>query len=321
MMTQAHGEVSCTARLHLGFLDLTDTRAREFGRRFGSVGLSLDGPETHVLVRRADVDRVTGAERERATRVMRTIREALGLPGCHAVTVSEAIPAHSGLGSGTQLALAVATALRQAHGLAADPRGDAARLGRGARSGIGIGTFVQGGLVVDGGVGPQGGLPPLLVRHAFPESWRIVLVMDAAASGLSGERERAGFATLAPMPDEESGTLCRLLLMQALPALAEDDLRAFGDAITRMQDKLGRHFAPVQGGLFTSARVAAAIEVLRAAGGVGLGQSSWGPTGFAFFRGDAAAEHAAAQARAHCPALDFTIRRALNRGAMVAGGE
>ena len=52
------------------------------------------------------------------------------------------------LGSGTQLALAVAAALRALHGYPLDPREDAVLLDRGARSGIGIGIFEQGGLVV-----------------------------------------------------------------------------------------------------------------------------------------------------------------------------
>ena len=318
-MSEAHGEVSCTARLHLGFLDLTDRP----GRRFGSIGLSLDAPRTHVSVRRigGQQDRVEGPEQRRAVRLLAAIRTSLDLPGAHELVVHQAVPAHAGLGSGTQLALAVATALRGAHGLPSDLPGDAARLGRGGRSGIGILTFAQGGLVVDGGVGPSGRIPPLLVRCAVPDSWRVLLVMDRTAAGLSGEQERAGFAALKPMSDAESATLCRTLLMQALPALAEDDLQAFGDAIAAMQLALGRHFAPVQGGLFTSPRVAAAMEVLRRAGAVGIGQSSWGPTGFAFLRGDAAAEQAAAQARAACPGLDFTTHRALNRGAVIGGAD
>ncbi|ODR97035.1 hypothetical protein AUC69_13000 [Methyloceanibacter superfactus] len=50
---------------------------------------------------------------------------------------------------------------------------------------------------------------------------------------------------------------------------------------------MGAYFASLQGGIFTSPRVAAVLEGLRADGVTGLGQSSWGPTGFAF----AASEH------------------------------
>ncbi len=125
--------------------------------------------------------------------------ERLGLSGHHDVEVRQAMPSHAGLGSGTQLALAVATAVRRLHGCPDDPREDAALLGRGARSGIGIGLFDQGGLVIDGGKGRVAGPPPLLVRYAVPEAWRVLLVLDRDREGLSGSRERAAFASLRPM--------------------------------------------------------------------------------------------------------------------------
>jgi beta-RFAP synthase len=311
-MDGVSAEVCCTARLHLGFLDLTGGP----GRRFGGLGMSLDGPLTRLAVRRDTRDRADGPERGRALALLRAWTEAHGIAGGHALTVHEAVPAHAGLGSGTQLALAVGAALRALHGWPADPRGDAATLGRGGRSGVGIATFQHGGLVLDGGVGPDGLVPPLLGRCAVPAEWRAVLVGDPQAAGLSGGGERAGFAALPPMTEAQSGALCRLAVMQAMPAAAEDDLPAFGDAVTRMQALLGEYFAPAQGGTFTSPLVEAAMAVLRGAGAVGIGQSSWGPTGFAFLRGDAAAGAAVAQARAACPGLDFGIHRALNRGAV-----
>ena len=86
------------------------------------------------------------------------------------------------------------------------------------------------------------------------------------------------------MDATDAADLCRLVLMQALPALAEADLAAFGDAITRLQERLGDYFAAAQGGRFASPRVAAALARLDRLGATGIGQSSWGPTGFAFAR-------------------------------------
>ena len=79
-----------------------------------------------------------------------------------------------------------------------------------------------------------------------------------------------------------SGAICRLMLMQALPALAEQDLARLRRRDHRMQDTPGDYFAPSQGGRFTSPFVAAALQALDDAGAFGIGQSSWGPTGFAF---------------------------------------
>jgi predicted sugar kinase len=71
--------------------------------------------------------------------------------------------------------------------------------------------------------------------------------------------------------------------MQILPGAAEVDLEAFGDGVARIQEILGDHFAPVQGGArFISVPVSRAAARLKALGARGIGQSSWGPTGFAF---------------------------------------
>jgi beta-RFAP synthase len=305
--------VRTSARLHLGFLDLNYA----LGRRFGSLGLSLDRPVTRLVIRRAHETLVCGPERERVERYLAAMRTHLALSAHHDVAVHAAIPPHAGLGSGTQLALAVASALRRLHGRPADLRGDAARLGRGGRSGIGIGLFSHGGFVIDGGKGGDAAPPPLLARVAIPKEWRVLLVMDPACTGLSGAAERAAFAALAPMPEAQCGAICRLVLMQALPALRERDLPAFGAAITAVQQHLGTYFAPAQGGRFTSGRVAKAMALLEAAGAAGIGQSSWGATGFAFAPDLAAARNLSQMLHNSTVAkgLDLIVCRALNRGA------
>ena len=92
--------------------------------------------------------------------------------------------------------------------------------------------------------------------------------------------KRKPLAGLPSLPEEEVARVCYLLLMQALPALAESRLRHFGDAITDIQRSVGNYFAAAQGGRYTSADVGVALDWLGEQGAVGLGQSSWGPTGF-----------------------------------------
>ena len=283
----------------------------------------LDGPVTRVRLSRAAVTMVHGPERDRAAQTLAVMVERLALPGGHALNVASAMPAHAGLGSGTQLALAVATAARRLHGITPDLRGDAAQLGRGARSGVGIGLFEQGGLVVDGGRREHhDALPPLLARLAVPEAWHVVLLLDPAEQGLSGTAERAAFAALPPMAETEVGAICRLVLIQALPALAEADLPRFGDVVTQIQERLGDYFAPAQGGRFTSSRVTRALAALRRLGAPGVGQSSWGPTGFAFARDDAEAHRLrdALLADGAAEGLDIQVRRPLNHGARIREG-
>ena len=306
------------SRLHLGFLDISGS----LGRRFGSIGLALDRPVTSLTIRAAGERRVQGSEAERVASYLTTMCRHLGIADTHELNVHQAIPAHAGLGSGTQLALAVAAALRALHGYPLDPREDAVLLDRGARSGIGIGIFEQGGLVVDGGRDGGNRVPPIVSRLKFPARWRVLLVLDDLRQGVHGEAERQAFRDLPRFPEGRAAHLCHLVLMRILPALAEEDLDAFGSGIGALQAELGRHFEPAQGGLFTSPAVGEAVRFLAAQGGVGPGQSSWGPTGFVFAgSADAAAELGAVFRRqSRFQELRLLVAAANNRGAMVETG-
>lgn len=304
--------VTLPARLHFGFLDMHGG----LGRRFGSLGLGIDGLRTQLTLRRADADNAQGPQAERGAQYLASLRQKLGLEGGLALNVEEAIPAHAGLGSGTQLALGVAAALRQLYGLPLDPAGDALLLHRGDRSGIGIGLFHQGGFVVDGGNGRAHAAPPVIARLAFPADWRIILLLDPARQGVHGGAELAAFKDLPKFPASAAAHICRLTLMQILPALAQCELAPFGAGLAEIQAIVGDHFAPVQGGRFASPAVAAALDVLVRLGAHGPGQSSWGPTGFAFARDEPKALRLCAALRADpvSQGLDIRICRGLNHG-------
>lgn len=308
--------IEAPARLHLGFLDMEGG----LGRRFGGLGVAIEGLSTVLRIQRADASDVEGVETERA-RTLLERAEARFSPGLsHHLVVEDAIPAHCGLGSGTQLAIAIACALRTLEGVEGDAASDAAAMGRGARSGLGSGLFETGGFVVDGGRGKLGLTPPVVARLAFPAAWRIVLVADPTTEGLHGADEKEAFAALPPFPAQSAGELCRRVLMQALPALVEQDLVAFGAAITHIQSVVGDHFAPAQsGGRFVSARVGATVERLLREGGVGGGQTSWGPTGFVFADCELSAHRLVDKARRHSDASGLTISvvAGRNRGAVV----
>src|ERR1700722_4337233 len=145
MRASSRVEVRAAARLHLGFLDLNGG----LGRRFGSIGLALDGPLTRLTLSRSETAQANGPDSERASSHLETLRVLFQRKGPYALTVHQAPPSHSGLGSGTTLSLAVAAAFRRLEGLRPDLRADVAALSRGERSGIGIGVFRAGGFVVD----------------------------------------------------------------------------------------------------------------------------------------------------------------------------
>jgi beta-ribofuranosylaminobenzene 5'-phosphate synthase len=299
----------------MGFLDLNGG----LGRRFGSLGLSLDELATTLTAFPAEQVSAEGPQSARVESFARQSLAAMGITDGAYIQIHQAIPDHAGLGSGTQLALAVGTALARLYGVDWPVNEMAKEMNRGARSGIGLGLFSQGGFVVDGGRKDEGDPPAVISRIEFPPQWRVILVMDKAYKGLHGEPEKLAFAALPQFPEAHAAHLCRITLMQAMPALVEQDLPGFGAAIRAIQQAVGDHFAPVQGGRFASHRVASALAWLGQNGGEGIGQSSWGPTGFALTESELQARTLvrAGHQKFGPEGLEFMVCSGRNRGAEI----
>jgi beta-ribofuranosylaminobenzene 5'-phosphate synthase len=266
--------VEASARLHFGVLDLRGS----LGRRFGGLGAAV--PQPSLLLEVSPAARITaeGEEGGRAAEFARRFLTHHGIAGGARLRVHRAIPAHSGLGSGTQLGLSVARALAELNGLPQEPGELARAVSRGERSAIGIWTFARGGFIVEGGrkVGSEE-IAPLLVRVPVPEAWRCVVAVPRGDPGLSGEAESAAFRRLPPPPEPEVERVAHVVLMQLLPALVEHDLAGFGTALTTVQRITGAWFAPEQGGIFAPGPTSALVAKMSEWGAAGVGQSSWGP--------------------------------------------
>jgi beta-ribofuranosylaminobenzene 5'-phosphate synthase len=314
--------VRAPSRLHFGLLGW-GPHAR---RQFGGLGLMIESPGITLSAEPAGS---WGAAGPLATRVEQLLQELrlrlaeVGIPvqPVH-ITVHSAPAEHVGLGVGTQLSLAVACALLRLAGVDDGTVTDLGRLaGRGARSGIGIHGFRHGGLIVDGGRKGGTGIPPMVARLAFPVDWSILIVQpDGRRRGLHGADESRAFAQLPPIAGHVTERLCRLVLLELLPALAERDLPAFGAAVSELQAHVGALFAAAQGGPYTSPRATTILAELGRSGFTGIGQSSWGPTLYAF--SDRPGDEVLAQAHRLCRRLGLEeaatrVTRADNQGASV----
>jgi beta-RFAP synthase len=300
----------------MGFIDLSGA----LGRQFGSIGLALNEIYTQLSIQRSNQFSVSGNSSARAEQCVESICLKLDLPKTFQLEIESAIPEHVGLGSGTQMALAVGLALNGFFDLGLKIREIAALTARGRRSGIGIGVFEQGGLVVDGGRGKNTITPPVVSQLKVPESWRFILVFDKRGQGLHGNQEISAFKKLPDFPQQEAARLCYLLMMQGLPAVVEKDINSFGDVISQLQQSVGEHFASVQGGVFTSAEVDQAMQWLKEKGVVAIGQTSWGPTGFCAVDDPARAEllkHGLEQQFSGSNNLHFMVTSARNCGGEV----
>ncbi len=266
--------VEAPARLHFGVLDLRG----DLGRRFGGIGAAVPAPSLLLEAHPASDLQAEGPDAARARAFAQRFAAFHGIPPRVHLCLHRTIPPHAGLGSGTQLALAVARATAELYGLPTDVTTLARAVDRGRRSAVGTWTFALGGFVLEGGRRAGDEAPaPLLARLPMPAAWRYVVVTPAGKPGLAGDEEAAAFGRLPPPAAAEVARVAHLVLMQLLPAVAVADLVAFGAALTEVQRITGGWFAPAQGGVFAPGETGELVEQLRRWGAIGVGQSSWGP--------------------------------------------
>jgi beta-RFAP synthase len=271
------------SRLHFGLLGWGPRASRQFG----GVGLMIEAPGLELIAEPAPRWRAEGPLAARSLQVAEQVAARCAAAGSAIpparLRIVRAPAEHAGLGTGTQLSLAVARVLTRLAGLPEPSLATLAALtGRGLRSGVGLHGFARGGLIVDGGHRASGGIPPLLARLPFPSDWSILVLLPESGPGVHGPAEAHAFAQIPAVPEATTDRLCRLVLLGLLPAVVEHDLESFGAALAELQDLVGRCFAPAQGGVYARPELEPIVTDLRARGLHGVGQSSWGPALYGF---------------------------------------
>jgi len=272
--------VTTGCRLHLGFTNLSE----DVGRCFGSIGVALEWPRDIVVLDDHGVPGIVADDPEHVEAWIRRFSDYYSVKPSVSVEVRESIPEHVGLGSGTQLALAIGMGLATVCGIDADARDVAVAMGRGGRSGVGIATFEAGGFIIDAGrkkrPSSSRAAPVVTWRREFPPDWSFVVVIPEVRRGLSGRSEEEVFETLSPSV-RISEEICRLTQLRLMPALAETDIEEFGAALLAIDQKTGLYFSDVQGGIYAATEANETIRAMMRAGAFGAGQSSWGPAVYA----------------------------------------
>ena len=319
--------VEAPSRLHLGLIDMHGG----LGRVDGGIGVTLMNPCTSIEVKKGENLTVSGGTPEVHRRVLdaaRKVFDGAGIRGGAAITVKRSMPQHTGLGSGTQLALATGAAISRLYNLDPSVRKIAATVGRGGTSGIGTAAFGHGGFILDGGhsFGPHGkkqGFQPssasaavtpatVCARLPFPEDWKIVLAIPNQGTNVNGAQEVDIFRDYCPVQLEDVRQICHEIMTRMLPGIAEEDLDLFADAVNAIQT-LG--FKKVETSLQNPV-VPALVRELRQAGAACAGLSSFGPTVYAITDGDLACITRAAAETFGEHGGDVIVTRGRNYGAV-----
>ena len=270
--------INAPSRIHITLIDLNGG----IGRIDGGVGFALELPYIELAAKESDEIIVTGdfENKGRFIDTAEKFREKFG-KGVE-IEVRKSFPSHVGLGSGTQISLAVGKAYATLYGIEMSVREISEFTGRGGTSGIGVAVFEYGGFVVDGGHSKKhktGFLPssfsrapppPVIARYDFPE-WDVHLFIPGE-KGFAGVKEKNLFERNTPVSIEEVRELSHTILMKLMPAVVEEDLDEFSRAVYKIQN-LGFKKAEVSQYGSTAWRF---IELLKDYGAVGL--SSTGPT-------------------------------------------
>jgi len=267
------------ARLHFGPLSFRV----KVGPEFGGLGMTICNPGFEVTLETSSTDEIQSSDdlKQPIQKIVADVRRKLEVEDSHGIHIKvlRAIPRHVGLGSGTQLGLAVAKGVAVLLGFEKLSITDLARLaGRGRRSAIGIHGFQQGGLLVDEGKEGDDEIGSLSRRLDFPEDWRVLLVIPKDRQGIFGEREGAVFDYIKPMESSTSAELRALIETTIIPSVERCEFENFASALTSYGKIVGAYFSRYQGGVFSIPNASKVCDILDSHGVFGYGQSSWGPT-------------------------------------------
>ncbi len=270
--------VTTGTRLHFGLLSTAPP--------FGGIGAMIDQPQTEVVIRPATSFRCAQQVSDRIMPIAQRIRrltDQAELPACH-VLITKQADAHCGLGSGTQLAMAAAEGLASFCGLSLSREQLACQIAtRGKRSAVGVHGYFSGGLIYED-AGQPSDLNPCRDRRSLADGWRIGLFQPSSVTApVSGQLEQSHFQSLRKTPAAKRQRLADLITKEIMPAAEREDFAAFADAVHRYNLQSGLLFQDVQGGPYNGPQVSQLIQLLQRCGAAGVGQSSWGPTVFAWF--------------------------------------
>lgn len=282
--------ITTSSRLHFGLFGWGPNTQRQFG----GFGLMIQNPGFHITAEIALCDHIKAnpIDHKAITFLLPFIRDSLNQNGFRlpplSITVQNTIPAHHGLGSGTQRSFALGRLATTIAGWKNPPMSQLALItNRFPRSGIGAYGFEQGGLIVDGGhpsgLGRHQELAPLTCRINWPSQWKVVLIIPQEPSGVFGTKEMDLFTQLPPPTSESMNLVASTIHTDFLNALAKTDFSIAMNSLEYVQHQVGQWFAPAQSGsVYGSPLRDSMIKTMNSSGLRGVGQSSWGPTLFGF---------------------------------------
>ncbi len=292
--------IKSPSRLHLGLIDMNGS----YGRLDGGIGLTIADPSLLLYCEPAEKDITVdfndnfefgdGLRNEYAGKITSAAENVIDFydidEGFY-FRVDKAYPSHSGLGSGTQIALSTGKLICEHIGQETNGYSLGKITGRGGTSGIGVFAFDYGGFIVDGGhsikekssflpsSASKANPPQLFGRYEFPDEWNVLLVILDSDVNVNGQKEVNIFQEYCPIDRNEVELYSHLIFMNLIPFLIEKDLPCFGNIINKIQT-IG--FKNIEVSLQQD-NVRDLMAKLMEIGAYAVGMSSFGPTVYSIY--------------------------------------
>lgn len=279
--------VKTPCRLHFALVDLNG----ENGRADGGAGVALEKPNVRINVERimGKKHEIISTDEQRAKQIENVLNF---FEGSFRVEVEEEILSHVGLGSTTQLLLAVAKACEELKGGKRSVRELAELVGRGGTSGIGVKAFESGGFIVDAGHSFGKGMekesflpssasrapPPEIVFHSLlPRDWLFACALPEEGKRIYGAREKNIFQERCPIAKSEVEKIREVVYGKMISSVEEKDSASFGESLNLLQESGFKKIEwEYQSEVTRKTHAALKKECL------GAGLSSFGPLVFGF---------------------------------------
>ncbi|PPR38216.1 MAG: hypothetical protein CFH26_00213 [Alphaproteobacteria bacterium MarineAlpha6_Bin4] len=268
-------QIITPSRLHFGFIELNNS----CHSKFGGIGLSIDKFHTKIIIKKNTKMKLKSKVSNKAQFFLTKFCKKNKIKSNFSINIEKSSPQHIGLGSGTQLALSIGTAISNLNNINLNIEEIAKILNRSSRSNVGLINFKHGGFLIDLKISNK--FYSNIDKVFFPEEWKIILVKDND-QGLHGKNEMEAFKKLKSLK-KNNINLASLVLLEIYPSIIENNFDNFSKAITKLQNEMSKKFKSFQGGKFSSISVGNVLKFLKKKNVKGYGQTSWGPSGFAFF--------------------------------------
>ncbi len=294
-------EIGAPASLPLGLV----TVERNSGMMPCLMGMTLQHPPVHLSNQPGHGLQVTGARANLAHQQAECFLQSHGLELQSDLRIELAIPMGMGLSSEPMLGLSVARALAWQHAL---PHTDIPALARATGLGpvdaLAIWGFDQGGLLFVEATAPAAtALPPILRRydiaHQDKNAWVFVLVLPRLPTGTPATLETERLTALRNAAPYLGSTIWPLVRDWLWPALEQDDLPTFAQALKQIAEQNQSALAAAGTPHTLTAAEQSILDLMRTHGAVAWGRSLTGLALYGLIEGAPASRELRRQLRRH----------------------